>query len=137
MRKKAALSAHSPPPQDTEHPVPFLPQRYRSFEHDEPSPPQTPHSSTLAFEPISRLQPTLCANKNATIIQSCAGRQSIPTWTDGGQRFISSAKFEKKGLTIVRQSDLQIDDLKTDTLSNYTHLNCNRILPESSVRPSV
>lgn len=48
-----------PPPQDTEHPVPFFPQWYRSLEHEEPSPPQTPHSSTLALDPISRLQPTL------------------------------------------------------------------------------
>lgn len=74
---------------------------------------------------------SLCKQKRNDNTIMC--RSSIDS--DGGRHFFG--EIRKKGLTIVRQSNLQLDDLKTDTLSNYTHLNCNRILLESSVRPLV
>jgi hypothetical protein len=61
---------HLPPPQVAEQSEPGVAsQWYRGREHDEPSPPHTPHSSTRRVEPTRKSQPTRCEqNKYIDII---------------------------------------------------------------------
>lgn len=55
------ITKHLPPPQVAEQSDPGVDsQWYLGREQDEPSPPQTPHSSTRRVEPTRRSQPTLC-----------------------------------------------------------------------------
>ncbi|CAH2260393.1 jg15520 [Pararge aegeria aegeria] len=64
--------SYLPPPQVAEHSDPGVAsQWYRGREQEDPSPPQTPHSSTRRVEPTRRSQPTLWRPTNRSSKTLC------------------------------------------------------------------